>query len=217
MSIRTKTFAGALVAIALSTFAALPAAAQNYEAGVHYAPLKKPVPVATGSNIEVRELFWYGCPHCYEFEPHIQKWQKNKPDNAEYVAMPAVFRQSWEFHARAFYTFEALGLGEKAHVDFFDAIHRDRKFKQADQTPEKLGEWAESLGVKKQDIIDAYSSFAVDTKVRQAKKSVFSYEVTGVPAIIVDGKYRTSGSMAGTYEELLKVIDFLVAKSAKER
>lgn len=222
MSIRpsnlSKAFAASIVAIALSVFTVLPAAAQNYEAGVHYAPLKKPVPVATGSDIEVRELFWYGCPHCYEFEPHIQKWLKNKPDNAAYVPMPAVFRQSWEFHARAYYTFEALGLVEKAHVDFFDAIHRDRKFKQSDQTPEKLGEWAETLGgIKKEDIIEAYSSFAVDTKVRQAKKSVFSYEVTGVPAIIVDGKYRTSGSMAGSYEELLKVINFLVAKSAQER
>jgi len=181
----SKTLAAAVFAVAMSAFAALPAAAQN--------------------------------SHCYEFEPHIQKWLKNKPDNAEYVPMPAVFRKSWEFHARAYYTFEALGLVEKAHVDFFDSIHRDRKFKQNDQTPQALGEWAEQYGVKKEDVVSAYESFAVDTKVRQAKKSVFGYEVTGVPAIVIDGKYRTSGSMAGSYEELLKVINFLVSANKKNR
>jgi len=211
-----KTLAG----IAAAALIMLPAAgvqAQNYESGVHYAPLKKPMPVSTGDQIEVLELFWYGCPHCYEFEPYIQRWIKNKPDNADYVPVPAVFRKSWEFHARSYYTFEALGIVDQAHEEFFHAIHRDRKFGKSDQTAEKVGEWAEQYGVKAADVVGAFNSFAVDTKLRQARAALPGYSVTGVPAIVVDGKYRTSGSMAGSLEELLKVIDFLVAKSARER
>jgi len=212
-----KRISALLVAAFAAAAFSLPGQAQNYEAGVHYQPLKKAQPVSTGDKVEVLELFWYGCPHCYDFEPYIQKWQKNMPEAADYVGLPAVFRKSWEFHARSFYTFEALGIMDKAHVDFFDAIHRDRKFGKGDQNPKKLGAWAAQYGVTAEAVEEAYSSFAVDTKVRQAKASLGGYEVTGVPAIIVDGKYRTSGSMAGSLDELLKVIDFLVAKAAAER
>ena len=192
------------------------ASAQNpvYEEGVQYEVLSKPQPVSTGDKIEVRELFWYGCPHCFEFEPHIQRWQQNMPENAEYVPMPALFNKSWEFHARAYYTFEALGMVDKLHVPFFEALHKDRK---TIESVDELIEFTNQFDVDPELVKETYNSFAVETKMRQSKASLPGYQVTGVPAIIVDGKYRTSGAQAGDYEELLNVIDFLVDKSASER
>jgi len=190
------------------------AQAQNYEEGVHYERLSKPQPVSTGDNIEIRELFWYGCPHCFEFEPYIQRWQQNKPENATYVPMPALFRKDWEFHARSYYTFEALGMVDKLHLPFFEAIHKDRK---TFASIEQLTEFTSKFEIDPALVKETFESFAVETKTRQAKSTLPGYQVTGVPAIIVDGKFRTSGQMAGDYDELLKVIDFLVDKSAEER
>jgi len=207
------TFA-ALVLIVTFVAGSAIALAQNYEEGVNYERLSKPQPVSTGENIEVRELFWYGCPHCYEFEPYIQRWQQNKPENATYVPMPAMFNKSWEFHARSYYTFEALGMVDKLHLPFFDAIHKDRK---TFASIEQLTDFTSKFEVDPALVKETFESFAVETKTRQAKVAQPGYQVTGVPAIIIDGKFRTSGQMAGDYEELLKVIDFLVDKSASER
>lgn len=203
-------------AIAAFLFASMFSAvhAQNYEAGVHYETLTKPQPVSTGDQIEVRELFWYGCPHCFEFEPYIQRWQQNKPENADYVPMPALFRKDWEFHARSYYTFEALGMVDKLHIPFFEAIHKDRK---TFESIEQLTEFTDKHDVDAKLVKETFESFAVETKTRQGKAALPGYEVTGVPAVIIDGKYRTSGQMAGDYDQLLKVIDFLVDKAASER
>jgi len=190
------------------------AVAQTYEEGKHYDVLSKPQPVSTGENIEVRELFWYGCPHCFSFEPFIQRWQQSKPENAQYVAMPAVFRKDWEFHARSYYTFQALGMIDQLHEPFFEAIHKDQKnFQSIDE----LIAFTDEHGVDAELVKDTFDSFAVETKIRQGKAALPGYQATGVPAIVVDGKYRSSVQQAGGEEELLKVIDFLVEKATSER
>ncbi len=213
LKINFYTLRAALIALLFASGLGL-ANAQTYEEGVHYQVLSKPQPVATGENIEVRELFWYGCPHCFEFEPYIQRWQQNKPENAQYVAMPALFRKDWEFHARSYYTFEALGMIDKLHLPFFEAIHKDRK---TFESIEQLTDFTNQHEVDADLVKETFESFAVETKTRQGKAELPGYEVTGVPAIIIDGKFRTSGQMAGDYEALLKVIDFLVDKAASER
>ncbi len=188
--------------------------AQEFNQGVEYERLSKPLAVQTGDQIEVRELFWYRCPHCYSLEPYIHDWLKRKPENAEYVPFPAVLSNSWEFQARAFFTFEALGALDKLHVPFFDAIHKENK---SIRSPKQLASWAATHGVDEQSVLDAFDSFAVDTKTRQAALLTREYGIDGVPAVIVDGKYRTSGSMAGGNARLFDVIDHLVAKAASER
>ncbi len=188
--------------------------AQEFKEGVEYERLAKPMAVQTGEQIEVRELFWYRCPHCFTLEPFIHDWLQRKPKNADYVPFPAVLSQNWEPQARAFFTFEALGMLDKLHTPFFNAIHQERK---VIRTPKDLAKWAAAQGVDEQTVLEAYDSFAVDTKSRQAALLTREYGITGVPAVIVDGKFRTSGQMAGGNERLFALIDYLVEKAAAER
>ncbi len=192
----------------------LPAFGAEYTAGVHFDEIETPQPVQTGDKIEVVELFWYGCPHCYNLEPYIQKWLRNKPENAEYVPTPAVLRDSWAFHAGVYYTFEALGLVERLHGAFYDAIHKERR---NIRSVEAFADWASEQGVDRKQIVDTFGSFGVDSKVRTARMLSERYGATGVPTIIVDGRYRATSTMAGGHEALMGMVDFLVAKAAEER
>lgn len=189
--------------------------AQNeFAEGVHYEVLDKPQPVQTGEQIEVLELFWYGCPHCYRLEPMLIKWLKNKPENSAYVALPAVLGSNWEAGARAWYTFEALGLTSKLHGEYFHAIHRDRL--RLD-TAEALADWMAGQGHDRAAALAAYDSFAVDAKVRHSARVGRLYGISGVPSMIVDGKYLTSVGRAGGHEQLFRVIEFLIERAASER
>lgn len=203
--------------LAVFLFAGLPAAgAAEFTAAVHYQELFQAQPVETGDKIEVRELFWYGCPHCYDLEPHLDKWLKTMPPNAAFVRMPAVLRDSWSPGARAYYAFAALGALSKLHGTFFKAIHGQKR-KNLVSSPEAIADFAAENGVDRQKFLDAYNSFAIDSKARQAAAMVGRYEADGVPTIVVDGRYRTSPSMAGGHERLGEIIDFLIRKAAAER
>jgi len=202
-----------LLAFAL-VLASLSARAANWEQGVHYFEIANPQPVQTGEKIEVRELFWYGCPHCYSLEPFLQNWKQNKPDEAGFVLMPGIFHRASEFHAKAFYTFEALGITESVHRDFYDEIHqRGNRMRSLSG----LVEFAAKHGVADNEFEDAFNSFSVDANVRSARKVFRDYEATGVPTIIVDGRYRITVSSAGGHEQLLQLINFLVEQAAQAR
>lgn len=195
---------------------ATPAFSQESEfvEGGHYELLDEVQPVQTGDKIEVVEMFWYRCPHCFRLEPYLLQWLENKPENAELVPIPAILNDNWAFHARAYFTFEALGLTEQLHGPFFDAIHRDRK---PFNTAEQLAEWAAQQGADGEAIVGTFNSFAVNNKLNFARIMTAKYGISGVPAIIVDGKYRTSVSMAGSHDTLLELINYLVEKAAAER
>lgn len=211
MATRSKT----LLALAAATLilASMHARAQNWEPGVHYFELAEPQETRTGENIEVLELFWYGCPHCYALEPFIENWLKNKPENAEYVLMPGIFQKLSAFHAQAFYTFEALGITDQVHRDFYDEIHQrgNRVYNLSG-----LVEFAGKHGVEPEAVKDAFNSFAVDANVRNARSMFKKYEATGVPTMIVDGRYRVTVASAGGHEQLLQLVNFLVHKAAAE-
>lgn len=202
-----------LVAFAL-ILASLGARAANWEQGVHYHELAEPQSVQTGDDIEVVELFWYGCPHCYSLEPFLENWLRNKPENAAFVLMPGIFHKESEFHARAFYTFEALGITDDVHRDFYDEIHQrgNRVYNLSG-----LVEFGAKHGVEPEQLRDAFNSFAVDTNVRNAGHMFRKYEATGVPTLIVDGRYRVTVSSAGGHEQLLDLVNFLVEKAAADR
>jgi thiol:disulfide interchange protein DsbA len=204
-----------LVAGSTAFLPAAPAQAVEWKSGVHYFELLEKQPVQTGQKIEVTEAFWYMCPHCAEIEPYVEKWLKSgKPANAEFVRMPAVLRDTWAFHARTYYAFEALGIVDKAHVPLFKDIH-DRKIRIG--TPQEMAKFAAQFGVKEQDFLDAFRSFSVDAKLRWATRLSEAYELDGVPSIIVDGRYRSSAQTAGGYSELFELVNFLVAKAAADR
>lgn len=182
--------------------------------GEHYQLLDEVQPVQTGARIEVAELFWYHCPHCFQLEPYIVEWQKNIPDGAQYVPIPALLSDRWEFDARAYYTFEALGLVEDLHGKYFSAIHEQRL---NIRTAEQLASWATDNGVDGSKILDTFTSFAVQNKLNFSSVMSRRYGITGVPAIIVDGRYRTSVSLAGSHTKLIRLINFLIGKAAQLR
>lgn len=190
------------------------AAQAQYLEGVEYAVIATPQAVTTGNKVEVREVFMYACPHCFNLEPTLQKWLKTKPANAEFVRMPAVFRPTLEPHARAYYAFSALGALDKLHVPFFEAIHVHRR---AVNDEASITKFVSEHGVAAEDFRRAYHSFGVDADVKQAIRLGQSYGVDSVPTLIVDGKYRTNGTMAQGSDNLMKVVDFLIKKAAAER
>ena len=204
-----------LVAAITSFFISIQAAAQEFIEDVNYYRLSKPLAVQTGEKIEVLELFWYRCPHCYRLEPYLNRWQKNKPEYVEYVRIPAVLTKSWEFDARVFYTFEALGLTESLHEAYFDAIHKERR---SFVTEEQVASWAAEYGVEQQLLLDTFfNSFYVNSKVESARALTRAYETDGVPMMVIDGTYRTKVSLAGGHDELIDLINYLAGIAQKER
>lgn len=183
--------------------------AQTFKEGVHYKRLAKPQPTIDKSLVEVREFFWYGCPHCYHFEPTLADWLKTKPDQVAFVRTPTVFRKSWEAHAKAFFTAEALGVTDKIHADLFDSYHQ--KGKKLDNEAD-LAAFFSERGVDAEKFRKTFSGFFVDMKMRDTKAKPIKYGVTGVPAVVVNGKYLVTGSMAGSYPKMIQVMEYLVEK-----
>lgn len=181
---------------------------------IEYKDVSPPVPTSTGDKIEVVELFWYGCPHCYRIEPHVERWMKGKPADVEFVMIPAVLNPTWALHARAFYTAEVMGVLGKVHKPMFEAIHAQRlKLDSLDD----IASFFAGQGVDEQEFRKQFRSFAVETKLRRARQLTQQYGIDGVPAFVVGGKFRTDGGLAGTYENVLRVVDGLVAKERKAR
>ena len=201
---------------ALSIFLAftLPSAAQEFQEDVNFFPLLVEQPVRTGDQIEVLEIFWYGCPHCYALEPYLKKWLKNKPEFVEFVQLPAVLNRYWAFDARVFYTFVALGLMDELHEAYFDAIHQDRRRMK---NVEQVASWAQEQGIDPKLILDTFNSFGVDSMLANATQMSGRYEADGVPTIIIDGKYRTTVSLAGGHNEIIDLINYLAQRAKSER
>ncbi|MDH5371066.1 MAG: thiol:disulfide interchange protein DsbA/DsbL [Gammaproteobacteria bacterium] len=185
--------------------------------GFDYKLVSPVQPTITKSKIEVIELFWYGCPHCFHFEPHLKEWLANKPDNVVFYRVPAVFNPTWALHARAFYTAKTLGLFDNGKVEFheamFDEIHKKNKHLHNKKDIEKI---FSRFGISAEDFNNTFDSFAVNTKVNRAVSLSKRYQLDGVPTLIVNGKYRTDGPMAGGRKGMIKVLNFLVKKETKK-
>ena len=187
----------------------------GYVEGIEYQRITPPVQTnVPPGKVQVVEAFWYGCPHCYHFEPYLQKWLQHKPANVVFERVPAQLNPGWSIGARVYYTEEALGILDKAHDAVFDAIHRDRTL--LPDNPQAFAKFfADKFGIDQNKFMEVYNSFAVDVKVAHAKKLVQAYGINGVPSVIVAGKYRTDGSMAGgSFENLLKIVNYLVEKES---
>jgi len=186
--------------------------AADFSGGIHF----KNVPVqqtSTGDKIEVLEFFWYGCPHCYSFEPYLNAWKKSLPSNVEFIRVPAIFRADWEIQARAYYALSNMGVIEDVHEKIFSAIHKD---KQRLDKKERIVDFLVKNGIDRKKFLEEYDSFAVDGMVRKAKKKIKAYQIQGVPSVAVNGKYVTSGSMAGSYDNMINIINYLIKKETKK-
>ncbi|MDP1904754.1 MAG: thiol:disulfide interchange protein DsbA/DsbL [Pseudomonadota bacterium] len=201
----------------LSLIALLPAfalarpalAAETFDEGIDYLRLAKPLPVARKGRTEVLELFWYGCPHCHQLEPLLEAWHK-RHRNVAFNRLPAILGDSWAIHARAYYAAESLGVLGRFHQPLFDAIHVAGK-RLNDEAA--LVAFAASQGIDAGRFRQAMGAFAVDARVRQALETTRRVGLDGVPALVVNGRFLTSPTLAGNRERTLAVLDFLVAKT----
>ena len=182
--------------------------------GKEYELVSPPQAVETGKKIEVLEIFAYTCPHCFALEPDLNKWVKQLPKDVEFRRLPAIFRDSWIPFAKVFYTFEAMGLTGRLHDEFFNAIHVQHLNFDDDRA---IFDWVEKQGVPRKKFADIYASFSIESKVLRAKQLTQAYGVSGVPSVIVDGKYRTSVSNTGSHAGLLSALDQLIKLARQER
>jgi len=203
-----------LISLAVVLWLPITAIAAEYSPGNGYALIKDPVRTANPDKIEVLEIFWYGCPHCFRLEPLTQAWKKNIPADVDFSFMPAVFGRSWDAHARAYYVSELLGITEKTHVAIFDGIHVEKRRLNSKDT---LAKFFEQYGVSKATFEKQYNSFAVNSRLTQADAKIRAYGVQGVPALIVNGKYMVSAQTAGGNANIYPVINFLIEKERQAK
>jgi protein dithiol oxidoreductase (disulfide-forming) len=194
------------------------AADWKFTEGRHFQRLVPTQPTVGGADkIEVAEVFWYGCNHCLDFEPYINRWAKNKPASVRFVRIPAMWNPLVKLHGQLYYTEEVLVKNGKIedpeafHAAVFEEYHRRGNRLTSESSIKAL---FGRLGVSEADFQTTWSSFEVAQKMRVAEDLARRYSISGVPAIVVNGKYRTGGAEAGGYPELLQVIDELVAREA---
>lgn len=184
-------------------------ASSAYDEGKHYQRLAKAQATSTGDKIEVVEVFWYGCRHCYSLEPAVHQWLKNKPEEVEFVRLPAALNPNWAFHAKAYYTAETLGVVDTFHGAFFDEIHMKKNPMKRESS---VKGFFVKLGVSEDAFEKAWNSFGVDSKLRKAKQKIIGYQLRSVPAVIVNGKYKITAQSAGGGSQMFKVVNELVEK-----
>ena len=187
----------------------LSAQAWALDEGIDFTILPNPQPTETGDKIEVLEVFMYSCPHCFHLEPTLEKWRETQPANVAFRRMPAVFSTKPDLQAQAFYAAELMGAEDKFTLAMFDAIHV-KKQKISDENV--VVTIAEGAGIDGAEFRKALNSFDVNMKVNRARNVTKNYGIDGVPAVVVNGKYRTSPSQTGSREGLVKVIDQLIAR-----
>lgn len=180
-------------------------AAEPFVAGKDYTVLTNPGKVDKPGMIEVREFFWYGCPHCYRLEPYVASWLASKPANVNFVRSPAAMNPVWEQNARGYYAVDLMGLTNKVHKPLFDAIHQknQRLFDQ-----KSLANFYQGYGVDSNKFNAMFNSFAVSGKIAQSKQLAQAYQLDGVPALVVDGKYVVKGED----QKVIQVVNYLINK-----
>ena len=210
----------ARVALLAAALAASGGAAAQLVANRDYRAINPPQPTDSGKKVEVLEFFWYACPHCNSLQPSLRNWLKQKPADVEFKRVPAVLSESWIPLTRAYYALEATGSLEKLHYEVFSAIH-EKNLRLQD--PKILFDWVAQHGVDRQQFQDAYGSFGVQSRARRAIDMSRHYDITGTPAVTVDGKYLVAPSMtlkpdrSVDYEKFFQVLDQVIAMARKDR
>jgi thiol:disulfide interchange protein DsbA len=187
-------------------------AQQTFIEGIDYQRIDPVVKTSDPGKVVVTEVFWYGCPHCFRFEPIIEKWAASLPEAVIFEQLPSSLNPSWTEHARAFYALKMMGAQEQLHGKFFDAIHlKRRRLTGLDD----IAKFVAEQGFDEKVFRKHYASFPVDALIRKNKKIEQRYGIQGVPAVIVNGKYLTNGSMGKSYGRLIEIINFLIAGELK--
>ena len=190
-----------LMAFSANTMAA------DFVAGKDYTVVQNPGKVDVAGKIEVREFFWYGCPHCFKLEPHMQAWLRKIPKDVNFVRTPASMNPLWEQGARAYFVSEALGVRKRTHLPLFHANGTGQQILQKDQ----FAKFFVKYGIPEAKFNSTYNSFAITAKVAQANKLAQQYQLSGVPAVVVNGKYVVQGED----QKVVQVVEYLINKERK--
>lgn len=221
MNRRMFGLAGGALVLALVAAVATPSFAQTSgtaAAASDHLVLPSPMPTTgAAGTIEVVEVFWYGCPHCYRLESQLHRWIDRQPADVRVRRLPAVLTDSWRPAARLHYTLEALGRLEALHPAVFEAEHAKRSLQVQSRDVDPFADWAEKQGVPRQAFIDAWNSPAVAARVEEAAKITLPLKRIGVPAIVIDGRLLTTASLTGSQDSLLDTADRLIAQVRTER
>jgi thiol:disulfide interchange protein DsbA len=202
-----KSWLTALMALTLVSASA--SAQMAFVEGNDYQLVSPPVQTSQPDKVVVTEIFWYGCPHCFRFEPYVERWSANLPEGVVFEQVPSSLNPRWTEHARAYYSFKMMGVLDEVHRDFFDAIHLER---QRLMDLDSIAEFVASKGLDEQAFREHYFSFPVETQVRKDIQKEKRYGHRGVPSVIVNGKYLVSASLAGSNERMIEIINFLVSR-----
>ncbi|WP_026352748.1 thiol:disulfide interchange protein DsbA/DsbL [Solimonas variicoloris] len=204
------------VALSLSAIACSAAEPPKFEAGKQYKAVRTVQAPADPKRIEVAEFFWYGCPHCYAFEPTLADWEKNKPADVAFVRYPNTLGHPLGLlHSKAYYTAEALNVLPKMHTVLFDALHRDNIPLGSEAQIAAL--FQRAAGTTPEAFSGTFNGFVVDAQVRNAENLARAYGVTSTPTLVIGGKYMTGPAMAGGLDPTVQVVNFLIDKVRKER
>ena len=199
-------FAG-LFALMLVSGSAL--AQSPFAEGTDYQIISPAVKTSQPDKVVVTEIFWYGCPHCFRFEPYVERWSANLPEGVVFEQVPSSLNPRWTEHARAYYAFKMMNVLEQSHKALFDAIHVKR---QRLTSLDTIAEFAAELGLDEKLFRENYFSFPVETQIRKNMQKEKRYGHRGVPAVIVNGKYLVSASQAGSNERMIEIMNYLVAQ-----
>ena len=205
-----KFLVSLMLLVSTAAFADVP------KVGVEFDAVAQPIATDNPAKIEVMEIFWYGCPHCYHMEAPLSAWVKKLPTDVVFKRLPGLPNPSWAPMAKTFYAMETLGVLEKLHTPLFEAIHKQ---KTLNPTDEKAAiEWVtKQSGLDKLKVEQAFKSFAINTSLNRAALTFRNSGATGVPSLVVDGKYITSGTSAGGNEQAIKVADYIIDNVRKEK
>ena len=211
MTFSKRTF----IAISLMLFSGLISAqSPKIEEGFDYRILPVAQPVDFKGKVEVIEFFWYGCPHCYDFEPELSAWVKRQPKDVVFKRVPVAFRDDLLPHSQLYYALESMGKGDALNEKVMYAMHKENKRLL---TETDIADWVASQGIDRNTFLATYRSFAVVSKARAAKQLAEAYRIDGVPTIVMQGKYVTSPSIAGTKAKAIAVMDYLEEKIRKDK
>jgi len=204
----------AVLSLAISFSGLSGAQSPKIEEGFDYRILPTPQPLESKGKVEVIEFFWYGCPHCYDFEPELNAWLKRQPKDVIFRKVPVAFRDDFMPHSQLFYALEAMGKGDALNDKVMYAMHKENKRLI---TENEIADWVATQGIDRNTFLATYRSFAVVSKARAARQMADAYRIDGVPTIVMQGRYVTSPSIAGTKAKAISVMEHLEQKIRKDK
>jgi protein dithiol oxidoreductase (disulfide-forming) len=211
-----KKFLAGLSLLLTTSFLSTAVMADAPVVGKDFDAVTQPIPVDNPAKIEVMEIFWYGCIHCYHMDPPLNAWVKKLPADVTFKRLPGLPNTSWAPMAKTFYAMESLGVAEKLHTPLFDAVHKSKTLNPTDEKA-AIAWLTAASGMDKLKVEQAFKSFTINTNLNRAAQIFRASGATGVPTLVIDGRFITGSTMAGGNDEALKVADYIIENIRKDR